>query len=125
MEIYLKAYKVSDISKEMEMRITFHEDGKPEVVCKVGGPAGEEDENWKTVRVPKRHKDAVTLERAIELYELDDLHYNGDVMILDGYSFDLEVKMGEDVRTFQANDLDMEMNELTLALSDWAMGLCE
>lgn len=82
-------------------------------------------EGWKSVRVPKRYKDVVTREQAQELLALDELRYTGDLLQLDGYSFTLVVKDESAERIFEANELDMEMNELTFALSEWMMNLAE
>lgn len=123
-EINLRARKASGLCQETEMRLTFDEG--IEILYKQNGMMMlDPTEEWKSLRVPKRYKDVITRERALELLALEELKYAGDLEQLDGYSFTLVVK-GDDVeREFDGNELDMEMNELTFALSEWIMNLAE
>ena len=123
-EINLRASTVLRGFSEIEMCLTFDEN--IEIRYRQSGMIMlDSAEGWKSVRVPKRYKDVVTREQAQELLALDELRYTGDLLQLDGYSFTLVVKDESAERIFEANELDMEMNELTFALSEWMMNLAE
>lgn len=123
-EINLRARKAVGLCSELEMCLIFNEGIEIRyrqsgmiILCSA--------DDWKSARIPKRYKDVITIEHAQGLLALDELKYTGDLEQLDGYSFTLVVKDGSVERIFEANELDMEMNELTFALSEWAMNLAE
>lgn len=123
-EIDLRARKAGLLCSDTELRLTFDEG--IEILYKQNGMMMlDPTEEWKSVRVPKRYKDVITRERALELLALEELKYAGDLEQLDGYSFTLVVKGDGAERVFDGDELDMEMNELTFALSEWIMNLAE
>lgn len=123
-EIDLRARKAGLLCSETELRLTFDEG--IEILYKQNGMMMlDPTEEWKSVRVPKRYKDVITREHAQELLALEELKYTGDLEQLDGYSFTLVVKEDGAERVFDGDELDMEMNELTFALSEWIMNLAE
>lgn len=124
-EIDLRARKASGLCQETEMCLTFDEG--IEIRHRQSGMfmLDSTADEWKSVRVPKRYKDIITREHAQELLALEELKYAGDLEQLDGYSFTLVVKGDGAERVFDGDELDMEMNELTFALSEWIMNLAE
>ena len=123
-EIDLRARKAGLLCSDTELRLTFDEG--IEILYKQNGMMMlDPTEEWKSLRVPKRYKDVITREHAQELLALEELKYAGDLEQLDGYSFTLVVKEDGAERVFDGDELDMEMNELTFALSEWIMNLAE
>ena len=123
-EINLRASTVLRGFSEIEMCLTFDENN--EIRYRQSGMIMlDSAEDWKSVRVPKRYKDVITREHSHEFLTLEELNYTGNLAQLGGYSFTLVVKDESAERIFEANELDMEMNELTFALSEWAMNLAE
>ncbi len=124
-EIDLRARKASGLCQETEMCLIFDEG--IEIRHRQSGMfmLDSTADEWKSVRVPKRYKDVITREHAQELLALEGLKYTGDLEQLDGYSFTLVVKGDGAERVFDGVELDMEMNELTFALSEWIMNLAE